>query len=201
MNTNGLTRHYDKLTAWERLPLMLAALNRGDDAEMERLAFTAPTRSAGVPHYHGLWEGLALLSVCHQMVQLERICALFAATGLLAAGKVGQDEGNGRLRLLAFRFVVAADAWKLLSAELHLDPVAMLCHLPGCEAVRDTEEAARQVAFTPEEALAYLRSRPEAEEATAGGTPAAHSEHRLDTAADLAREMRAYLAARAGRWL
>ena len=145
MNTNGLARHYDKLTVWERLPLMLAALNRGDDAEVERLAGSAPTRPALVPHYYGLWQGLALLGVCHQMIQLERLCRLFAATGLTGAGEVGQDEGHRRLRMLAFRFVVDADAWKLLCAGVPIDPEAMLRHLPGCEAVRGMEGAARVV--------------------------------------------------------
>jgi hypothetical protein len=77
MNTNGLARHYDKLTAWERLPLLLAAIGRGDDAEAERLASSAPTRTAQVAHYYGLWDGLALLSVCHQMIQ----CALTGQRG------------------------------------------------------------------------------------------------------------------------
>src|SRR5262245_30972580 len=102
----------------------MAAIHRGDDAEAERLADSAPTRPAQVPHYYGLWDGLALLGTCHQMIQLERVCQLFSATAVMMAGDVGKDEGNQRLRLLAFRFVVAADAWKLLSAELHLDPEA-----------------------------------------------------------------------------
>jgi hypothetical protein len=148
MNTSGLARHYDKLTAWERLPLTLAALNRGDDAEVERLAGSAPTRPAQVAHDYGLWEGLGLLSMCHQMSQLYLVCALFAATGLLAAGKVEAEEGNGRLRLLGFRFVVNADAWKLFCAEVPIDPEAILRHLPGAAVVRGMDEAARKLAFT-----------------------------------------------------
>jgi hypothetical protein len=29
MNTKGLAKHYDSLTPWERLPLILAASSRG----------------------------------------------------------------------------------------------------------------------------------------------------------------------------
>src|ERR1700723_2110449 len=37
MNTNGLTKHYDRLTPEERFRLILAAGGRGDEAERERL--------------------------------------------------------------------------------------------------------------------------------------------------------------------
>jgi hypothetical protein len=189
MNTSGLARHYDTLTARERLPLILAALTRGDDAEAERLTGSAPTRPALVPHYYGLWEALSLLSVVHQTMQLERVCSLFAATGLLQRSRVDEDEANGRLRLVAFRFVIDAHAWGLLCAELRLDSEAILRHLPGRDLVRQVEGAARQIAFTPEEALVYLRSQPK----TAPGPPG-RGEDRLDTAADVARGMREFLA-------
>jgi len=195
MNASGLARHYDTLTAWERLPLLLAALNRGDDAEAERLASSAPTRPALVPHHCGLWEGLGLLSVAHQMLQLERVYCLVSATALLAAGEV---EGEGRLRMSAFQFVVEADAWKLLCAELGIDPEAILGHLPGCDLVRHMEEPARQVAFTAEEALAHMRTKPEA--AAAGPAPVARCEYRIPTATDVARGMREFLEERAQRW-
>jgi hypothetical protein len=201
MNVNGLAKHYDKLTAWERLPLLLAALNRGDDAETERLTNSAPTRPANVPHYYGLWEGLTLLSVVHLLQQLSRVCRLGYATALQAAGRVEEEEALRLSRMLAFQFVLDADAWQLLSAELQLDPEAILRHLPGCDLVRGMEEAARKMALTPEEALAYLRSGWEASETAAGKAAAARREYRLDTAADLAREMREYLAGCAKQWL
>jgi hypothetical protein len=184
MNTSGLARQYDKLTAWERLPLVLAALDRGDDAEADRLNGTAPTRPALVPHHYGLWEGLTLLAVTHLGLQLNGAFRLACATALLAAGHVKGDEP---LRVLAFEFVVEADAWKLFCAELDLEPDAILRHLPGYDVVRDMEEAARKIAFPPEEALAYLRSQPGAAE------PA--------TATDAAREMREFLTKQARPWL
>jgi hypothetical protein len=198
MNTIGLARHYDTLTAWERLPLLEAALHRGDDAEAERLARSAPTRPALVPHYYGLWEGLALLSVVHQMMQLDRACRLACGAGLVAGRQVMGEESLRRLRMLAFEFVVDDDAWKLLCAELRIDPDAILGHLPGCGLVHDMEPAASQLAFTAEEALAYLRSQMGA---APGQAPAARGEYRIDTAADVARGMQQFLAERAKRWL
>ena len=110
------------------------------------------------------------------------------------------EEALRQLRMVAFRFVIESDAWKLLCAELRLDPEAILRHLPGCDMVRGMEEAARQIGFTPEEALAYLRTHPEAAEGAAGQAPAARRKDHLDTAADVARGMREFLEERAQRW-
>ncbi len=192
MNANAVARHYGQLTAWERLPLLLAALNRGDDAEAERLASSTPTRTALVPHHHDLQLELFQLSTIHQMQQMDRAYRMACATALLRAGHIDSDEANRHLRMLAFGFVVEADAWKLLSAELKIDPEAILRHLPGCDLVRDMEEAARKIAFTEEEALAYLRSELEAAELEAGQPPAARRKYTIDTAAGVARGMRAY---------
>jgi hypothetical protein len=159
MNTNGVARHYDKLTAWERVPLMLAALNRGDETEAERLALSAPTHAARVPHYHGLWLGLSLLSAVHQMQKLEQLCVIVAAAGLMAAGKLPEGEGRRQWQLAAQLFVAEADAWKLLCADLQIDPDAVLRHLPGYSVAQLTAEAARLDAFTPEEAAAWMREK------------------------------------------
>ena len=60
------------------------------------------------------------------------------------------------VRILAHRFVVRAEGWQLLCAELHLDPEVLPRQLPGYEAVKQMEEVARRVAFSAEEAQAYL---------------------------------------------
>jgi hypothetical protein len=182
MNTRGLAKLYDKLTAWERLQLLLAAMNRGDDAEVDRLTRTAPTRPFLVPHYYGLWEGLALVSAVHLLQQLERASRLACATAQLAGGRgVEKEEPLQHLRLHAFRLVHAADAWQLLSAELRIDPEAILRHLPGRDLVRGVEETARKVAFTPEEAAGFLGAE-------------------VGTAEEEARGMLDFLKDRAGRY-
>jgi hypothetical protein len=42
MNVNALTKYYDTLTPWERLPALLAASARGDEPEAQRRSRTAP---------------------------------------------------------------------------------------------------------------------------------------------------------------
>jgi hypothetical protein len=58
MNTNGLAKHYGILTPEERLPLILAAADRGDAAEADRLAHTAPRKGWELPDYHGFGQAL-----------------------------------------------------------------------------------------------------------------------------------------------
>ena len=83
MNANGPTRHYDKLTPRERLPLIVAAVDRGDDAEADRLTRSAPRDGIRLPNYHGLAEGMLLASLFHMMTQLDRIALYWQAEGIV----------------------------------------------------------------------------------------------------------------------
>jgi hypothetical protein len=72
--------------------------------------------------------------------------------------------------LLTYRFLVNADAWRLCG-DLGIDPDALLVGYPGKESLKWTEEIARVVACTQEEAAVDARRRdPEAEAPVVGGT-------------------------------
>jgi hypothetical protein len=86
--------------------------------------------------------------------------------------------------------VTTADGWRLLCAELSLDPDEGLEGLPGYDAVRQTVEVARLMKVSAEEALEYMCERAEA---AAKGTPPGPGEFHIDTAEDVARAMRAAL--------
>jgi hypothetical protein len=85
-------------------------------------------------------------------------------------------------QLPALRFVVDADAWKLFCADLQIAPDAILRHLPGCNLVRGMEAVARRIAA----------------EAADGRTLGA--QHPIESAADVARGMREFVAERAQPW-
>ena len=175
MNTRGLARLYDLLAPWERLPLIIAAAERGDDAEADRLSRSAPRMHVALPDYHGLGDGLLLLSLFHVIGQLE-LGPQYWHTSALAAQwqEFVVDEGDraraGRMedctRLAAYRLCVEADAWKLQCADLHIDPEALPRDLPCYDSLRRTEQAARPLAWTPEEATAQLRRLAGADAAT-----------------------------------
>jgi hypothetical protein len=169
MNTNGLARLYDKLTPRERLPLIVAAVDRGDDVEADRLSRSAPRLYFGLPDYHGLAEGLQLLVLFHLLHLQERAIHYWHCLALLEQdawlfgdGKKGrpvEDRVENVLRMWAYLFVVEADAWKQLAAELQIDPETLLRDIPCYDTLRQTEEAIRLTAFTEKEATEYLRQR------------------------------------------
>jgi hypothetical protein len=166
MNTKALAKLYDRLTPWERLPLILAAVDRGDDAEAQRLARSAPRVQLSLPDYHGLSEGLMLQTFFHVIGQLERGLLYWQLSGTAADWEefpVGQDDKDfaerlwGVARLTAYRLSVEADGWARLCAELHVDGEALLRDLPCYDTLRRTEQAARLVACTAAEAAGCLR--------------------------------------------
>jgi hypothetical protein len=212
MNSDHLARYYETLTPWERLPLLVDASARGDKVEQDRLARSAPKNGFGVPDYWGLAEGLDDVAKHYLLVQLDiaayywRLSAFFEDTALLPRDQRRLKQARGQRfsqlqRLLAYRCVVLAEAWKLLCGELHVDADALTCGIPGHEVVQHMVDVARLRAFTPEEALAYLRKTlvPEAaeEEATASVSRRAYQ---LDTAADVAALMRQSLQESLDEW-
>jgi hypothetical protein len=58
MTTKQLACYYQTLTPWERLPLLVAACQRGDAVEEERVARSAPRKGYQLPDSWGLAEGL-----------------------------------------------------------------------------------------------------------------------------------------------
>ena len=196
MNTKSLARLYDRLTPWERLPLLLSALHRGDDAEAQRLAGSAPRIQLSLPDYHGLNKGLVLLTFFHVLGQLECGLLYWQLTGTAADWEeftVGPEDQERieRLwkiaRLIAYRLSVEADGWTRFCEELHLDGGALLRDLPCYDTLRRTQQAARALAWSAEEAADCLRRL--------GSGDAA-----LPTAEGVARALRQFLAERVAWW-
>jgi hypothetical protein len=105
------------------------------------------------------------------------------------------------LQTLACTFVVRADGWKLLCAELHVDPDSLIRELPGHDSICEMEEQARQIACSPEEAAAYLRERAaERDEPANGEAPTVRREYPIVTAEDVARSMRKCLEMKLASW-
>ena len=166
MTINDLAKLYDRLTPRERLPLIIAASERGDEAEADRLAHAAPRIHVGLPDYHGLSQAVLLLTLFHLNEQLDRALAFWQGLAMAAlrdAGTLGAEDQAAaeglwdRGRMAGYRLCVEADAWKRVHAELNADSESLLRHLRGHEAVKLAEETARRFPWTAEEAAAYLR--------------------------------------------
>jgi hypothetical protein len=166
VNTKSLARLYDRLMPWERLPLLLAALHRGDDTEAQRLSQSAPRLLLSLPNYHGLNDGLSLLTLFHVLGQLERGLLYWQLTSTAAdweqflVGPADQDRIErlwGLARLTAYRLGLEADGWAQFCEGLHLDGEALLRDLPCYDTLRCTQQAARALAWSAEEAADCLR--------------------------------------------
>ena len=165
MNHNGLTKHYDVLTRWERVPLILAATARGDEAETERLANSAPRHGFKVADCYGLIQGLEWLASYYLLNQLDLVVhyqtAMIGSTEerpSLGAKKMKTDADRlwKIAQWYAYWFLVTADAWKRVCAEMMIDPEIPLRDNPGYENVKRLESVLRQSAFSAEEAADYF---------------------------------------------
>jgi hypothetical protein len=160
MNTNGLAKLYGQLTPKERLPLILAASARGDEAERNRLAQSAPKEGFWLPDYHGLAEGMLFASLFQLLEVLDMAAYYWRSVGLLEQEEILGDNTNkelrdrfdGLTRIYAYMFIVKIDGWRLFCARHNYDPDLLWKGLPGFETVCRGEEEIRTMAFTPEKA-------------------------------------------------
>ena len=209
MNTDHLARHYEVLTPWERLSLLVAAWRVA--IRSKKTGWLAPPRrmASRVPDYWGLAEGLDDLVKLYLLEQLDLTALYWRFAGLLEQESWDRPSRQERqrqerrwqlLKMLAYRYVVRADGWRLLCAELPIDPDVLLKELPGYDAVQQMEQVARLIAFRAEEALAFLRADAEASRPAEDERPAVRREYQMVTAADVAQSMRAFLQARLDAW-
>jgi hypothetical protein len=165
MNTNGLVKLYDRLTPKERLPLIMAASARGDEAERNRLAHTAPREGFWIRDYYGWAEGLHQASMFHLLELLDAAALYWQVGGILAEWAAltegEEDTPTKRLRAtvkaFAYLLTIKIDGWKRFCSEFNVDSDMLIKNLPGFATVQRTEEAARLTAFTPDEANAWVR--------------------------------------------
>jgi hypothetical protein len=177
MNTKYLAKLYDQLTPRERLPLIMAAGARSDEAEQKRLCASAPKETYEVPNYYGLAKALKEAGYFHLLTLLDLAANFWQWWGLWASyvlrepgetankkSRRGQKKSlqglerraGGIVRYYASRFVAHVEGWKQFCSELQIDPEAQLNFMIGWETIRRTEESARNLAFTDEQAVLFV---------------------------------------------
>lgn len=100
MNTNGLKRHYDKLTPEERFRLDVLAMARGDKQESERLVSSCPRFSYTMTdrHFSGRWMLVLDLTLRLYVWVAEHLDRLDALRAVRAALPVQDDYARERMR-------------------------------------------------------------------------------------------------------
>jgi hypothetical protein len=187
MNTNGPARHYETLTPRERLPLIMAASARGDEAEAQRLAHSAPLVSLRVPDYFGLAMAIREVAELHLLESLGLAAMYERCLAMADLSETGRGERliNSAM-LLGYQFNIWLAGWRQFGRELHFDAEILWSFLPGYEVIQRTEERTKAVAFTVEEARAYLERNGKTGE--------------IITAGYVAADLRRFLEVRAAWW-
>jgi hypothetical protein len=171
-------------------------VERDDNVETHRLSRAAPRVHLSLPDYHGVSDGLMLLTFFHVIGQLKRGLLYWHAAGAASEWEEfpvapGDKDCAKRLRgvarLTAYRLGVEADDWTRFCAELHLDGEALLRDLPCYDTLQRTKQTARLVACTAEEAADYQRRL-------------GLGDAVLPTAEEVARGLRKFLEARVAWW-
>jgi hypothetical protein len=161
ISTKQLTKHYDKLTARERFSLIVAAGVRGDEAERERLARSAPKQTFSVPNHRGYAEGFADVGNLYVALQLETGIWMWRVLAVIDTGKKENPRLQQCLAMFANRFLVLKRAWHLLCEEYGVDGDAVLSVHPTWNTARELAELAETFAFSPGEAAVWVSERDE----------------------------------------
>jgi len=153
VNAKTLQKHYDQLTARERMVLLLDSIARGDVRERDALLTSAPRLRYVLPHHHNAFMGFTHLQSFYLIHQLHR--AWTVAT--LAHLAEQNDEAWRGACIAAYVFCVQADAWRAFCAEFGIDVQAsFMGYADAAFALEFSEQIARAFAFTFEETRAEM---------------------------------------------
>jgi hypothetical protein len=142
---------YDKLTPWERLPLLMAARRRGDEGESGRLAATAPKVACQLPDYYGLGQAFTLVSLLH-FIEVSRLAAQYFATFRLPDDTRKEEQVALDQRvLMAHLFKTTLAGWRQFCAEFRFDPESCWSSLPGFDVVNRAADGSTAQTPLPKE--------------------------------------------------
>lgn len=152
--SNGnLQKHYDQLTALERVTLILEAAKRGDASERAALQHSAPRFWYRLPDHFGTLEALQIVAHLHLIFQLDRALSV-AMLGIVATK---EDRAFRAAQVGAYSFCVQADAWRAFCAEIGIDPELAFFGFDNARySLELCERIAREFAFTFEEVRAEM---------------------------------------------
>ena len=156
MNTNGLAQQYDKLTSAERLPLILAASARGDEAEHRRLVASAPKVEFRVPNHFGLTLALREIAFLHFMELLCLTGQYCEASTLAEAWEGGRTQTLNVALIFGYRIKLGLAGWRQFCAEHNFEPEEFWFYLPGFKQVKQVAEIVEQSAWTSDDVKRWI---------------------------------------------
>jgi hypothetical protein len=184
MSAHAVAKHYDRLTPDERFRLSLAAIERGDESEQERLSQAGKDLVLSMPDlapWSHAFDELAMLIFMELLEEaakhrqaFERWCDADESWGEDEADEDQSPSAESirpmKARCLdlylaqGFMLATKVDGWKLFCQRLNIPPFALWQHLPGFDRLQLAIELLQDnefrpgPAFRPEAMLRYLRS-------------------------------------------
>ena len=141
MNTNQLTKHYATLSPDERLPLLIAARNRGDEIEENRLTVTAPPVLYRMGDHCKLHQAFHLLAYFHFM-ELVHLAGRYQHC-LALADAFDDDVLSNRMidagNLYGYVFFANLEGWRSFTDHQGIEWDALFRDLPGFDTVQRTQ--------------------------------------------------------------
>jgi hypothetical protein len=134
VNTDKLFKMYDVLTPAERVPLILAARQRGDATEESRLVRSAPVHVHRCPDfcdYESRLTELALRYIARQLELASRFQTLERLTG-------SAEPLPDAAKVVAYLFVTNAEGWAEFCRRNNVDSANLTSELPAITLLRST---------------------------------------------------------------
>ena len=187
MNTNGMAKHYNKLTPEERFLLIVAASDRGDEAERKRLVNASKRITFSSVDYSPFIRALQEMAMVVLLDMLEeaakrddafqRLCDAEmedyidgkndTPTPAKEEGRTTKDQMFDLYQVQGFMLQTKAAGWKLFCERMGFSPFGEWQQLPGFERLKrdlnvvDGSPDRPGAAFTPNEMIRWLnRDRP-----------------------------------------
>lgn len=157
MNVTSLTKSYRHLSPEERFRLILAASERGDESEKERLVASGGRITLSVPDHSPFacaFDELSRLTFLELLEDATRYMDAFER-----AETTEEDCDTKKLDLaLAAGYVLRtkADGWKLFCERLNVPPFLLWQDLPGHSRLHCLLGLSEKAAFTAEGFLRYI---------------------------------------------
>jgi hypothetical protein len=159
MNIKNIRRNYDGLTMLERLSLADNAISRGDESEITAIIAASPKESFRQVDYFDLMREIKTFRLCNLIVRLGYIMHF----DFFLRCDFEEKEGiSNDAKLAAYLYVRATDSWKDLNDELALRPnfeEELAEHLFAIEMLKMKEILLREIAFTEDEARAFIKDK------------------------------------------
>ncbi len=163
MNPNALAKDYRLIKPGERLALIMSAYDRGDAADGERLASSAPKITFDTRHHQPFAHAFREVESMWFLQLLDTSANYLEGLDLSDSLSISLDKRSPRFFRMALSWgyilKTRAAGWKLFCERRHFPPFARWKRKPGWDRLYRALETAEKAAFSDEEFIAFFNGQ------------------------------------------